>query len=63
MVLTNTSTNGSLASITNGQGRYVFTNVQPGPYTLDVKKDGFNEAAVKNPTVEVSKTLTLNIPM
>src|SRR6185312_8113467 len=63
ITLTNTATNESQATITNGQGRYAFVNLQPGTYTLDVKKEGFKEATIKSQAVEVGKPLTLNVPM
>ena len=63
IVLTNTATNGAQATIANSTGRYVFTNVQPGTYTLDVKKDGFKEGVVKNQLVQVGKQLTLDVPL
>ncbi|HXR96959.1 MAG TPA: carboxypeptidase-like regulatory domain-containing protein [Terriglobales bacterium] len=63
VTLTNTATNGTQATIANAAGRYVFVNVQPGTYTLNVKKEGFKEAAVKNQAVDVNKQLTLNVAM
>ncbi len=63
IVLTNTATNGSQATVSNNIGRYAFSNVQPGTYTLDVKKEGFKEAVVKDQLVAVAKSLTLNVPM
>jgi len=63
VVLTNTATNGSQATVSNNIGRYAFSNVQPGTYTLDVKKPGFKEALVKDQLVAVGKSLTLNVPM
>ena len=63
ITLTNLATNGSQATVSNDTGRYVFVNLQPGTYTLDVKKDGFKEATIKSQNVDVSKQLTLNVPM
>ena len=63
VTLTNSATNGAQATISNAQGRYLFVNLQPGTYSLDVKAQGFKEAAVKNQLVTVGKQLTLNVPM
>ncbi len=63
VVMTNQATNGALPTVTNSAGRYIFVNVQPGTYTLDIKKTGFKEATVKNQDVPVGKPLTVNVPM
>ncbi|HUZ78644.1 MAG TPA: carboxypeptidase-like regulatory domain-containing protein, partial [Chloroflexota bacterium] len=63
ITLTNTATNGAQATIANSAGRYAFVNLQPGSYALDVKKEGFKEAVVKNQPITVGKTLTVNVPM
>ncbi|HEY7855661.1 MAG TPA: carboxypeptidase-like regulatory domain-containing protein, partial [Terriglobales bacterium] len=63
VLLTNNATNAAQATIANQSGRYVFSNVQPGTYTLTVKKQGFKDAVVKNQEVSVNKQLTLNVPM
>src|SRR6185312_14621035 len=63
VLLTNTGTNAAQPTTSNQDGRYTFANVQPGTYTLDVKKDGFKEATIKSQTVSVGKQLTLNVPM
>ena len=63
IVLTNTATNAAQPTVSNNAGRYTFVNLQPGIYTVDVKKDGFKEAILKSQNVEVGKQLTLNVPM
>ncbi|MGH9477097.1 MAG: carboxypeptidase regulatory-like domain-containing protein [Terriglobales bacterium] len=63
VMLTNQATNGITPAVTNSVGRYSFTNLGPGTYTLDVKKTGFKSATIKNETVIVGKPLTLNVPM
>ncbi|MGH9472371.1 MAG: carboxypeptidase regulatory-like domain-containing protein [Terriglobales bacterium] len=63
ITLTSAATGGTQATISNGAGRYTFPNLQGGTYTLDVKKQGFKDAAVRNQLVVVGKTLTLNVPM
>ncbi|MGH9395064.1 MAG: carboxypeptidase-like regulatory domain-containing protein, partial [Terriglobales bacterium] len=63
VVLTNTANNAAQPTVTNNAGRYTFVNLEPGTYTVDIKKDGFKEAILKNQAVSVGKQLTLNVPM
>ncbi|HWG37483.1 MAG TPA: carboxypeptidase-like regulatory domain-containing protein [Terriglobales bacterium] len=63
IVLTNTATNAAQPTVSNNVGRYTFVNLNPGTYTVDIKKDGFKEAVLKNQEVSVGKQLTLNVPM
>ncbi|HEY8054418.1 MAG TPA: carboxypeptidase-like regulatory domain-containing protein, partial [Terriglobales bacterium] len=63
VLLTNQANNAATPSVTNSAGRYTFTNLDPGTYNLDIKKDGFKEAKLNNQNVVVGKPLTLNIPM
>ncbi|MGH9477096.1 MAG: carboxypeptidase regulatory-like domain-containing protein [Terriglobales bacterium] len=63
VTLTNQASNGITPTVTNNSGRYVFTNLQPGTYSLDVKKPGFKSASIKDQAVIVGKPLTLNVPM
>ncbi|HXR97847.1 MAG TPA: carboxypeptidase-like regulatory domain-containing protein [Terriglobales bacterium] len=63
VVLTNNATNAAQPTTTNNVGRYTFTSLDPGLYTLSIKKDGFKEAVLKNQNVDVGKQLTLNVPM
>ncbi|TAN22109.1 MAG: carboxypeptidase regulatory-like domain-containing protein [Acidobacteria bacterium] len=61
--LTNVATNGVTPTVTNGAGRYSFSNLQPGTYTLAVKKAGFKSATVTDQLVSVGKNRLLNITM
>ncbi|MGH9395010.1 MAG: carboxypeptidase regulatory-like domain-containing protein, partial [Terriglobales bacterium] len=63
IVLTNTATNSAQPTVSNNAGRYTFVNLNPGTYTVDIKKDGFKEAILKSQNVQVGKQLTLNVPM
>ena len=63
VMINNTATNSAEPTVTNNQGRYAFVALTPGQYSLDVKKDGFKEAIVKNQTVVAGKPLTLNVSM
>jgi hypothetical protein len=63
ILLTNNATQGATPTVSNAAGRFAFVNLQPGNYSVDVKKDGFKEAVLKSQDVTVGKQLTLNIPM
>ena len=63
ITITNAATSTSQTTISNSAGRYTFVNIPGANYTLDVKKDGFKEAVVKNQYVVVGKPLTINVPM
>ncbi|MGH9477095.1 MAG: carboxypeptidase regulatory-like domain-containing protein [Terriglobales bacterium] len=63
LTLTNTATNGVTPTVTNSQGRYAFSNLLPGTYSLTVKKSGFKSASVANQLVTVGKNLMINVPM
>src|SRR6516225_7903294 len=45
VVLRNASTNVPQTAVTNSTGDYVFVNVEPGPYTLSVNKEGFKQVS------------------
>ncbi len=63
VVLTNEATNGAQPTVTNQVGRFAFPSLQPGTYTLDVKKTGFKEAVVKDQAVQLGKPLSLNVAL
>src|SRR5438034_6371487 len=45
---------------TNLAGAYVFLNVAPGTYTLEVSRVGFNGEKISSFTLEVNQTATLD---
>jgi hypothetical protein len=47
----------------NDSGDYVFVEVQPGNYRVEVEHPGFKKAVRKGITVEVNQVLTLNLAM
>ncbi len=61
--LTDTSTNNVQSTSTNEAGRYVFLNVPPGVYNLNVSKEGFSQAKIVGQTVEVGLVLTLDLSL
>jgi hypothetical protein len=63
VVVTNTATNGAQPTVSNSAGRYAFPVLQPGTYTVDVKKTGFKEAIVRNQAVQLGKPVTVNVPL
>jgi Carboxypeptidase regulatory-like domain len=63
VTITDTATNTARSTVSNDAGRYIFVNVVPSTYELRISKQGFSEAKVLGQTVEVGKTLTLNLAM
>jgi hypothetical protein len=53
-------TNISLVATTDSDGRYVFSSVEPGDYTVRVSKPGFQTAVIGGLHVEVLKSNTVN---
>ncbi len=58
--LIDAATSTELTTLTNTDGRYVFTNVQPATYNLTFSKTGFSLSRVQQQVVEVGTTLTVN---
>jgi hypothetical protein len=63
VTLTDTSTNTVQSTSTNGAGRYIFLNVPPGVYNLNVSHEGFSQARIQGQTVEVGLVLTLDLSL
>ena len=60
VVLTNTDTQTTRTSTTDTQGRYSAPNVPPGPYTLSVTSQGFQNYVQKSIVLQVGQAVTLN---
>ncbi|HKW17117.1 MAG TPA: carboxypeptidase-like regulatory domain-containing protein [Terriglobales bacterium] len=60
ITLADPSTGTSQTATTNDNGRYVFVNVQPGTYTLQIAKEGFATTKISQVSVEVQQTTTMN---
>ena len=58
--LTDTSTNAVQGTMTNNDGRYVFTPVAPGKYNLSFGKGGFTSYRVDGQGVDIGEALTIN---
>lgn len=63
VIVTDLATNTPRTTTTNSQGHYIFTNVPPSTYSMQVTKQGFNAAAVPNLTVQVGSSLTQNVTL
>jgi Carboxypeptidase regulatory-like domain len=63
VTLTDLGTKIGQKASTNQDGRYIFTNVNPGTYNVTVTKQGFAKSEVASQYVEVSTTATLNFKM
>jgi hypothetical protein len=63
VTLSSESTNVSRTSLANQDGRFIFTNVLTGVYSVHVEATGFKAAEEKNITVQVSQILALNFTL
>lgn len=61
--LTNQGTRTTSEAQTNGNGYFLFINVQPGSYVLTIEKQGFKTAQVSGFDIQVNQTLTQNISL
>jgi hypothetical protein len=58
--LVDTSTAIAQTAATNAEGRFAFTQVNPGKYNVTFTKEGFASFQINAQTVEIGQTLTLN---
>jgi Carboxypeptidase regulatory-like domain len=63
VTLTDTATNEPRTSMSNGAGRYVFSNVPPGKYDVTINKQGFRLAKLTSQEVVVGETRTLDVKL
>lgn len=62
--VTDTKTNATFVTVTNGVGSYTFTRLLPGPgYTVEVTKDGFQSVSITNIYLGVDATHTQNVQL
>jgi hypothetical protein len=59
----NVDTKAERAGQSNADGRYLFSQLNPGTYTVTVKYDGFAEQTSPPVVVEVGRTATLNFKL
>jgi hypothetical protein len=60
---TNLDTKAARAGVTNADGRYLFSQVNPGAYTVTVRASGFAEQTSPPVQVEVGRTVTLDLTL
>jgi len=63
VTMTDTSTNIVRTTTTNENGRYLFVNVNPGTYDINVRRPGFSEAKVVQQKVTVGTVTTVNVAL
>src|SRR5689334_14347652 len=63
VTLTNTGTGVANTMPSNGSGNFVFLNVQPGTYQLQVELQGFKPTKTEPFPVQVNQTVTRMIPI
>ncbi len=63
VVATNSSTGLARNAQTTADGTYIVTLIPPGDYTLSVEKTGFKTYLLKNVTVLVTQTTTINVKL
>lgn len=61
--LRETATNQVYSTQTNKAGRYEFSGVRVGLYTITAEAKGFRKAAITNATLEVGKDYTFNVAL
>src|SRR5258708_12861618 len=63
VTLHNLATNASREQKTNREGAYVHSNVAPGVYVLQVKRDGFQTATLQSIEINLNKSYTLDFSL
>lgn len=61
--LTNTGTNAVRTAITDAQGDYIYLQVEPGPYRLEVEAAGFSKFAQTGIDLQVNLPATVNVKL
>src|SRR5688572_3331817 len=59
VTLINEQTGATLNVQTNEEGRFLFSSVQPGPYTLKIEREGFQTLQRTNTVLTVNENLAL----
>jgi Carboxypeptidase regulatory-like domain len=62
LTLSNPSSGTTLTAVTNADGKYVFTTVPPGSYTVTATKSGFSNARTHG-QVSIGTQLTINLTL
>src|SRR2546427_262381 len=62
-VLRHVDTSVERATVSNAAGNYLFLNVNPGRYSLEMSAPGFKSSRISEFTVAVNQTLTFDITL
>jgi hypothetical protein len=62
-VLRHVDTSVERATVSNAAGNYLFLNVNPGRYTLEMSAPGFKSSRISEFTVAVNQTLTFDVTL
>ena len=63
VLLRNVDTGVERQTVSNGAGNYLFLSIQPGKYTLEATRPGFNKSVIAPFTLEVNQTATFDFNM
>jgi hypothetical protein len=63
VTLTDISTSTARSTTTNSAGRYIYVDVAPGMYKIEVSKPGFSTSKAENQEVKVGAALTANLSL
>src|ERR1043166_3275978 len=63
IILQNTATGAARTALTNATGTYVFPEVIPGTYTMQMSAEGFAPAKAEALTLNVNQTVTQNFAL
>ena len=61
--LINTGTNAARTAMTDAQGEYIYLQVEPGPYRLEVDATGFSKYAQTGIELQVNLPATVNVKL
>src|SRR5512133_3435594 len=59
----NTATNVTQSTVTNANGEYRLSNLQPGTYTIQVNAQGFAAGQLRNVQVNLNQIATANVTL
>src|SRR5215470_17856421 len=57
------TTNQERTEVTNAEGRYIFSNLDPGTYNLTVSADKFKTLVIRDIKAEVTKPVTQDVKL
>ena len=63
VTLTDADTKAAHATVTDGEGHYIVSNLPPGPYALEVKSPGFKDYRQSGIILEVAHNIAINVSM